>query len=52
MITEMTYATFRTAQAAYAALEEFFSMGDICEGEHPAIVARDGRFHIVLEVVL
>lgn len=52
MLTSMTYATFRTYQAAEAALEEFFALGDICEGERPAIVARAGRFHIVLEVVL
>jgi hypothetical protein len=52
MLTQITYATFRTLSAAQAGLEEFFALGDICEGEHPTIVARAGRFHIVLEVVL
>jgi hypothetical protein len=43
------FSTYRGRLAAVQALEDMYATGDVCEGEHPRIVARpagkgpDGR---------
>jgi hypothetical protein len=35
------YSTHKTFEAAAMALEEYYSTGEVCDGEHPEIEGRD-----------
>ena len=46
------YSTHKTKLAALEALEDYLASGEVCEGEHPAIVRRlfCGRVRYVIEL--
>jgi len=40
-MTQFAYSTHKTYEEAALALEDYFASGEVCEGEHPNIEARD-----------
>ena len=42
------YASYYSRERALAKLEDMFANGDVCEGEHPGIYYRGGRWCIYI----